>query len=375
MSDLTGMAHAVCTGQARSGIYLAVKSIIEKAGKNAVIMSPYTIFDVVNMVIAAGGRPVFADLQEGTCNIDPGAVATLLNDETALVLVTHLHGLACEVEEIAGLCRDRGVALVEDCAQAFGTIVAGKPVGAFGDAGIFSFGMMKNLQSFYGGMVITDNGPLCDAVRGEQSSFPAPGTGKLAARALYGLALDIATLPPVFRTFTFWLFRYGSLHDVGALKNLSRSENNPVRRDEFPDGYRYGFSPAQARIVIGHLDQVEKQAGRRIETANYYHQRLSTVPRITLPPPRSDGSHTYMAFPIQVEDRDALLRHLMAMGRDCGAQHLRNCADLDCFAEFRRDCPIARKTAANTVLLPTYPRYSRREAEKTAEAVRAFYLS
>jgi len=375
MADLTGVAHAVSTGQARTGIYLVVRSIIEKTGKKAVILSPYTIHDVVNMVIAAGGRPVFADVQEGTCNIDPGAVATLLDDETALVLVTHLHGLACDVEEIAGLCRDRGAALVEDCAQAFGTIVAGKPVGTFGDAGIFSFGMMKNLQSFYGGMVITDDAALGDTVRGGQTAFAAPGAGKLAARALYGLALDFATWPPVFRVLTFWLFRYGYLHDVTALKNLSRSEINPVRRDAFPDGYRYGLSPAQAQIVLGNLDRVGEQAKLRIETARYYHDRLSDIPQITLPPLRSDGSHTYMAFPILIDDREGLLRHMMAMGRDCGAQHLRNCADLDCFAEFRRDCPVARKTAENTVLLPTYPRYGRREAEKTVEAVRAFYLS
>ena len=77
---------------------------------------------------------------------------------------------------------------------------------------------------------------------------------------------------------------------------------------------------------------------------------------IGLPPRRTDFSHTYTYFPIQVEDRTAVLRHMMRERCDVAAQHLKNCADLSCFEEFARDCPQARRAAGSVVLLPTYPR-------------------
>ena len=91
-----------------------------------------------------------------------------------------------------------------------------------------------------------------------------------------------------------------------------------------------------------------------------------------LPPFRDDLSHIYTYYPIQHDDPDQLIKWLMYRNRDVGAQHLKNCADLDSFAEFQRDCPNARATARTVVLLPTYPRYGTKEVVKTAEAVIEF---
>ena len=92
-----------------------------------------------------------------------------------------------------------------------------------------------------------------------------------------------------------------------------------------------------------------------------------------LPPLRSDFSHTYTYFPIQVDDRERVLRHLMTEHRDVAGQHLKNCADLDCFSKYHRDCPNARWTAVSLVLLPTYPRYSTRDVEANVASLRRFF--
>ena len=104
--------HAVCVPKARVGIFLAIRALIQPGRK--VVLSPYTISDVVNMVICAGGVPVFADLESDTCNIDASEIEKLIDADTGAVLITHLHGLSCNVERIAAVCRDRGVPLVED---------------------------------------------------------------------------------------------------------------------------------------------------------------------------------------------------------------------------------------------------------------------
>ena len=144
-----GVKHVIAMPQARVGIYFTLKALTAK--KKKVILSPYTIHDVINMVICAGATPVFADIDRKTCNIDTAEVAKLIDDDTGAVMVTHLHGLACDIEGVASVCRAKGVPLVEDTSQSLGAIVGGKRLGTFGDAGIFSFGMAKNVNCLYGG--------------------------------------------------------------------------------------------------------------------------------------------------------------------------------------------------------------------------------
>src|SRR5262245_29434779 len=111
-----GARHAISMPQARVSLFCALRVFIKPGAK--VVLSPYTIHDVINMVICAGGVPVFADIDRKTCNIDPAEIEKLVDRDTGAVLITHLHGLACDVERIADFCRSRGVALLEDCAQA-----------------------------------------------------------------------------------------------------------------------------------------------------------------------------------------------------------------------------------------------------------------
>ena len=106
---------------ARVGIYLALKHLIRKGQK--VILSPYTISDVVNMVLCAGGVPVFADIEEGgSCNIDAAIVADLLDTEKNIgaVLVSHFYGLVCNLAPILAKCGEKRIPVIEDAAQAFG---------------------------------------------------------------------------------------------------------------------------------------------------------------------------------------------------------------------------------------------------------------
>jgi len=110
VAERTGTKHAIAMPLARVGIYLAIKTLISP-GQN-VILSPYTIADVVNMVVSAGGNPVFADIEQATCNISADEVERLIDDKTGAVLVTHFYGLACDIERISEICRRRGIPLV-----------------------------------------------------------------------------------------------------------------------------------------------------------------------------------------------------------------------------------------------------------------------
>jgi dTDP-4-amino-4,6-dideoxygalactose transaminase len=363
--------HAVCTSQARLAIYLGVHAIVEP-GKR-VVLSPYTISDVINMVVCAGGVPVFADLEPGTCNVDAAEVEKLVDDETGAVLITHLHGLACDVDRIQAICRERGVPLIEDAAQAFGATWKGQRLGTFGDAGIYSFGKFKNVNSFYGGMLVTQHEKVAERARKEMEGWPAHPLGHYLSEVAGGVAADVATWPPLFRTITYPIFRYGFLHDVALLNNQVTVDKYPQLKRELPAAYRRRMTPMQARIVLDQLPDVDRFIKARIERAKRYHEGLEGVDEVIRPPLREDGSHMYTYYPIQVEDRDALLRHLMQEHRDVAAQHLKNCADEPTYAEFARDCPNARFTANATVILPSYPRYSLEDVDANIASIRRHF--
>lgn len=364
-------AHALCIAKARVGIFVAIRALVEPGQK--VVLSPYTISDVINMVVCAGGVPVFADLEPDTCNVDPEEIDRLIDDETGAVMVTHLHGLACDMRRIREICSARRVALVEDAAQAFGARFERRPVGTFGDAGIYSFGMYKNLNSFFGGMVVTPRDDLAQRLRKQVDDFPSQEMGYYLSKVASGLFSDAATWPPLFKSLTYRVFRYGFLHEVGLLNSQVSVDVNPKLKRDLPESYLRRMTPLQARLVLPQLAQVDDHIRTRIGFATIYHQGLRDVPEVGLPPLRSDFSHTYSYFPIQVADRQALLRHMMTERRDLAAQHLHNCADLPCFEEFQRDCPNARRTAASVVLLPTYPRYSKADAERNVASIRRHF--
>ncbi len=366
-----GSQHAICVPQDRVGIYLAVRALVPPGSK--VIMSPYTLSDVINMVICAGAIPVFADIDRETCNLDPATVEQLVDSKTAAVLVTHLHGLSCDMDRFRQLCDRHGLKLIEDAAQAFGTRYDGRHVGTFGDAGVFSFGLYKNVNSFLGGLLVTNQQEVHDKVRAIMAEWPREGWRRLLGKTLKGLASDIATYPPLFKVLTYWMFRYAYLHDIGFLNRKVMIELDPHRKDEMPASYLHKMSGAQARIVQKQLDDVDRLSAARIEIARIYHEGLADIPGLVVPPYVADGSHIYTYYPLQSPHRTELIRYMVEHGRDVAVQHLRNCAELPCFSEFARPCPNAAETAEQCILLSTYPRFGQQEARRNVEVIRRFY--
>lgn len=366
-----GASSAIAMPQNRVGVHLAIRALVRPGKK--IILSPYTLSDVINMVVCAGAVPVFADIDRRTSNIDPDEIEKLIDDETDAVMVTHLHGLICDMDRIGDICARNKLALIEDSAQACGAHLGERYAGTFGDAGVFSFGMYKNINSFYGGMVLAQS-PETDArIRESMQDFDTMRGGALRNKAISGLLTDVATHPAVFRILTYWVFRYAYLNNVEALNRRVRIEDDPKLKREFPASYQARLRPVQARLVLNQLDDIEKHMQHRIDAARIYNEGLSDIDDVVLPPFFEDGRHGYLHYPIQVERRDDLTRHMVQNGRDVAIQHLRDCSSLDCFKEWYRDCPVSRKTASELVLLPTYPQYTLEEARKNVETIRSFF--
>lgn len=366
-----GVAHAICMPQNRVGVYMAVRALVRPGRK--IILSPYTLSDVINMVLCAGAIPVFADVDPTTCNLDTATVEPLIDDETDAVMVTHLHGLVDEMQPLVELCKRRGLKLLEDSAQAFGARRDGTYAATFGDAGIFSFGMYKNVNAFFGGMVVTPHADVAETIRGFMAPLPRQPAARYLRKAAKGLATDLATYPPVFKSLTYRVFRYAYLNDVGFLNRQVTIELDPKRKHEVPPHFLVRMSPVQARTIRKALPQVDENNHRRIQAARIYEQGLAGIQGLRLPPFIEDGSHIYTYYPLQAPDREGLIRYMVEHGRDVAVQHLRNCAELDCFADVSRPCPNAAEAAARVILLPSYPRFPLDEVRRNVEIIQNYF--
>jgi len=368
---LMGARHAIAMPMARTGIYLAVKYSIKPGQK--VILSPYTIADVINMVICAGGRPVFADIDRESCNINVRAVLNLLDDETGAVLVTHFYGQMADIQPILAACKARNIPVIEDAAQACGARLNGRAAGTLAKAGVLSFGMYKNINSFFGGMIVTDSDELAAAIRTEIADWPLQSSVALAKKALSGLITDTITWPPVFKTLSFRLFRWAFLHDVSVINNLLKIDVDPKLKSALPESYRCRMLPAQARLILRQLPLLDQHTRARVDAARLYHAGLSDLKDLIIAPLRTDGTHIYAYYPIQHADRECLVAHAMKHGRDIAMSYHRNCASLPCFREYALPCPNAQATADSLVYLPTYPRYGKAEVGKTIAVIRSYF--
>src|SRR5262245_27602231 len=366
-----GVQHAIAMPMARVGIYMILRNLIEPG--QHVVLSPYTIADVVNMVVCAGGIPVFADIERKTGNIDPAEVERLITENTGAVLVTHFYGLMCDVERISAICRKRNVPLIEDAAQSFGAKRNGHSAGAIGTAGIYSFGMYKNVNSFYGGMVVTNDTTLASRIGADMAKLPYQPIGPYLRKVMSAALNDVITLPAVFRNFSFWLLRYAFLKNVDAINNHLKIDVNPKIKTKVPEEYLCRMTPLQARLILDQLGRVEPDMAARVRAAHLYDQGLRDIDDLILPPLLADSSHIYWYYPIQYLDRHRLVAFAMQHCRDITESYHRNCAALPCFAAFARPCPNAEATANSLIYLPTYPRYSDREIDKTITTIRRFF--
>jgi perosamine synthetase len=153
-SDLVDGRHCVAVNSGTSALQLTLLAMDLGPGDEVIVPS-FSFAATANAVRLAGATPVFADIEAGSFNLDPDAVAAAIGPRTVAIMPVHLYGHPAAMDRIMELAGRHSLAVVEDAAQAHGAALAGRPVGAFGLAGCFSFYPTKNMHSLEGGMITT----------------------------------------------------------------------------------------------------------------------------------------------------------------------------------------------------------------------------
>jgi dTDP-4-amino-4,6-dideoxygalactose transaminase len=157
MAAYIGVKHAVGVASGTDALHLAMLALGIGPG-DEVITTPFTFIATVDMMMHAGARPVFVDIDPETFNLDPSLVEAKITRKTKAILPVHLYGLPTAMDPILALAKKHNLLVIEDCAQALGALYKGKKVGSLGEAGCLSFFPSKSLGAYGdGGMVVTDS--------------------------------------------------------------------------------------------------------------------------------------------------------------------------------------------------------------------------
>jgi dTDP-4-amino-4,6-dideoxygalactose transaminase len=201
---------------------------------------------------------VLCDIETETFGPDPARVESLLTPRTRAVLPVHFGGQACRIEEIVGLARDRGIAVVEDAAHGFGARVGKRRLGGFGDATAFSFYATKNLTTGEGGAVATDDDDLAARVR---------------LLSYHGMSRD---------SWARYTDRGSWYYEV-----------------KMP-GYKCNMNDMQAAMGLSQLDKIDGLLDRRREIARRYTDGLGASGYFELPRERDGNEHTWHLYVIRL---------------------------------------------------------------------------
>ena len=320
---LCGVRHAIAVTNGTVALVAALQALGVGPG-DEVVTSPFTFVATLNAILECGAVARFADIDPRTFAVDTAAVADAITPRTRVLMPVHLYGQPVDMTRIAALAADRGIALVEDAAQAHGATVDGRAVGSFG-VGCFSLYATKNVTSGEGGMITTDDHAIADTLR------------------------------------------------------LLRNEGMRARYQYERVGHNYRLTDVQAAIAIPQLAHLAESNEQRRANAARLDRGLADIPGLLTPFLAPGRTHVFHQYTVRVTpdcrlDRDELAQRLTENGVETGVYYPRVVHAYDCYRAHPRvvatAVPEATRAAREVLSLPVHPRLSTNDVDRVIDVVR-----
>jgi len=333
----TQAKETVAVNSATAAMHLGL-DILGVKKSDEIITTPLTFVSTANVIIHVGGKPVFADVDKITGNIDPREIEKKITKKTKVIIPVHLHGRPCKMDEILKIAKKYKLYVLEDAAHATEGWYKGKKIGSISDITAFSFYVTKNVATGEGGMLTTDNKTWAEKAR---------------IRRLHGMSAD-------------------------AWKRYSSGGYKPYE-GVYP-GYKYNMIDLQASLGIHQL----KRAGSNLKIRNKYWQMLTKAFNQidgVLPPAEDEKNivHARHLYAINLELNklkinrnqfvDALKAENIGAGVHFTALHLHKYYQ-ETFGFKKGDFPNAEWIGERTISLPFYPHMTKKDIKDVIAAVK-----
>jgi len=287
-----------------------------------VITTPFTFFATVGSIWRTGAKPVFADIEADTYNIDPARIAEAVTDKTRAIIPVHLYGQTADMDPIMEIAQAHDLFVIEDAAQSIGSVYKGRKAGSIGTTGCFSFFPSKNLGgNGDGGIVVTNDEELGQ---------------RLAIFRNHG------SKPKYYHKWVGGNFRLDAIHAAGLL------------------------------VKLKHLDG---WSAERRANAERYNGLLADCPQIVTPTVRDQNVTIFNQYVIRVPNRDDCRAFLKENDIGCEVYYPLSLHQQECFALLgykEGDFPVSEQAAGEVLALPIYPELTDEQIDYVAGKVKEF---
>jgi UDP-2-acetamido-2-deoxy-ribo-hexuluronate aminotransferase len=319
LAALTGVRHCITVASGTEALLICLMALDLKPG-DEVITTPFTFAATAEMIVLAGGKPIFVDIEPDTCNIDVTQIEARITPRTRALMPVSLYGQVADMDEINTIAARHGLAVVEDAAQSFGASYRGKRSGALSTFGCTSFFPSKPLGCYGdGGAIFTDDAALAQACR----EIRVHGQSQRYTHTRLGVGGRMDTL--------------------------------------------------QCAIVLAKLERFEWEIEQRLRLGERYRQRLAGLPGVELVAVRPDRNSVWAQFTVKVDERAAVQKALAAQGVPTAvhypkplhhqAAYAAHCCP-DC-------CPHSITAAARVMSLPMSADLTEAQQDRVVQALAA----
>jgi len=342
LCEVTGAKYAVVCSNGTAALHMAAMVAGIGAG-DEVITTPITFAASANCALYCGAKPVFADINEKTYNIDPASVKEHITPATKAVVAVDYTGQAVELDELQAICKENNLVLIEDAAHSIGTKYNGKGVGSIADMTTFSFHPVKTITGGEGGAVLTNSEEYYQKL--------------LLARA-HGITREASLME----------------HEI----------DGPWYYEQVDLGYNYRMTDIQAGLIISQLDKLPMFSARRKEVVARYNEAFEKNDAIIVQQeiPQSDTTRHLYILRLNPEkltiNRREFFDALTAENVCCNVHYI----PVYYFPHYEKLgykkglCPKAEKLYDEMITLPLYYGMSDKDCDdviKAVEKIAAYY--
>lgn len=321
-ASFVGTKYCIGVASGTDALHLSLLALGIKKG-DEVILPVNTFVATAYAVLYLGATPIFVDVDPQTFNIDINKIESKITKKTQAIIPVHLYGQSVQMDGILSISKKYKLAVLEDACQAHGALYKGKVVGSFGDLAAFSFYPSKNLGAYGdGGAIATNSSKFASLLR--------------------------------------------KLREYGATSKYTYDQI----------GINSRLDTLQAAILKIKLKYLKEWNNKKLKLANYYNQKLKSLPFIITPYASRESVHIYHLYVIRTPKRDELAKFLTSVGVQTGVHypiplHLQK--SLKTLGYKRGHFPIAERLSTETLSLPMYPELTFGEQEFIIKSIKKFF--
>jgi len=326
-----GRKYGVGVNSGTSGLHLCVKALGISEG-DEVITTPFSFIATTNCILFERARPVFADIDPESYNLDPAGLGAVLTDRTKAILPVNVFGNCAHMDAYERFAASHGLVMIEDCCEALGGVLGGRPAGNFGQVGVFAFYPNKQITTGEGGMIVTDSEDLRDL--------------------------------------------------CVSLRNQGRATEAWLSHARM--GYNYRMSELAAALGEAQMRRLDEILRKRRRVAEMYNAAMAEIDEIHLPPMAEADGASWFVYVVRLADeysqadRDAILADLRKSGIACSNYFVPIHTQpyvMELLGTKRGDFPVTERLAERTIALPFFSALTQQEVTRVRDALKSALAS